>query len=240
MSKLFPLALTLCGQALVVACAMNDAQSVPSLEAAPAMDPVTVVAVDSATLAERTKADSAKPPRIEVPAVPGRNKRDSLALVSAIRAGMKDKRWPVHGPFDAIFCANLLHIAPWSACAGLMAGAARHLAPGGVLVTYGPYLEDEVVTAPSNLAFDASLRQRNPAWGLRRREDVEAQARHGGLALRKKGEGFAVTAIRPDGVDRPWSSAPSAEITAPATKARLRIAPPVDATPSEADRQSDD
>lgn len=64
--------------------------------------------------------------------------------------------------------------------------------------------------------------------------------RHGGLALRKKGEGFAVTAIRPDGVDRPWSSAPSAEITAPATKARLRIAPPVDATPSEADRQSDD
>jgi competence protein ComEC len=64
--------------------------------------------------------------------------------------------------------------------------------------------------------------------------------RHGGLALRKKGEGFAVTAIRPDGVDRPWSSAPSAEITAPATKARLRIAPPVDATPPEADRQSDD
>jgi len=97
MSKLFPLALTLAGQALVIACAMNDAQPSP-LEAAPAMDPVTVIAVDSATLAARAKADSAKPPRIEVPSVPGRNKRDSLALVSAIRAGMKDTRWPVEGP----------------------------------------------------------------------------------------------------------------------------------------------
>ena len=97
MSKLFPLALTLAGQALVIACAMNDAQPAP-LEAAPAMDPVTVIAVDSATLAARAKADSAKPPRIEVPSVPGRNKRDSLALVSAIRAGMKDTRWPVKGP----------------------------------------------------------------------------------------------------------------------------------------------
>ncbi|HMA21531.1 MAG TPA: hypothetical protein VKO87_12060 [Gemmatimonadaceae bacterium] len=62
------------------------------------MDPVTVVAIDSATLTAKAKADSAKPPRVEVPSVPGRNKRDSLALVSAVRAGMKDTRWPVHGP----------------------------------------------------------------------------------------------------------------------------------------------
>ncbi|HEX6574773.1 MAG TPA: hypothetical protein VF042_07350 [Gemmatimonadaceae bacterium] len=98
MSKQSLIVLSLVGQALLVACAMNDAQSVPSLEAAPAMDPVTVIAVDSATLAARAKADSAKPPRIEVPSVPGRNKRDSLALVSAIRAGMNDTRWPVKGP----------------------------------------------------------------------------------------------------------------------------------------------
>ena len=97
MSKLVPVALTLAGQAFVIACAMNDAQPAP-LEASPAMDPVTVIAVDSATLAARAKADSAKPPRIEVPSVPGRNKRDSLALVSAIKAGMNDTRWPVKGP----------------------------------------------------------------------------------------------------------------------------------------------
>ncbi|MBN8959971.1 MAG: ComEC family competence protein [Rhizobiales bacterium] len=64
--------------------------------------------------------------------------------------------------------------------------------------------------------------------------------RHGGLALRKAGEGFAATAIRPEGVDRPWSPAASTETTAPATTARPRLAPPVDATPLEADRQADD
>jgi SAM-dependent methyltransferase len=84
---------------------------------------------------------------------------------------------------DLIYCANMLHIAPWACCAALMRGAARHLAPGGRLVTYGPYLEDEVPTAESNLAFDASLRRRNPQWGLRRLQDVEAVARAAGLAL---------------------------------------------------------
>lgn len=84
---------------------------------------------------------------------------------------------------DLVYCANMLHIAPWACCAGLMQGSARHLAPGGLLVTYGPYLEDEVPTAESNIAFDTSLRARNPAWGLRRREEVEAQARHAGLRL---------------------------------------------------------
>jgi competence protein ComEC len=61
--------------------------------------------------------------------------------------------------------------------------------------------------------------------------------RHGGLALRKAGKGFAVTVIRPDGVDRPWSPAPLAETTRPATTSRPRTAPPVDATPLEADRE---
>ena len=95
--------------------------------------------------------------------------------------------WPSFAQrFDAIYCANMLHIARWEACAGLMRGAARQLARGGVLVTYGPYLEDEVPTAPSNLAFDQSLRMRDPAWGIRRREDVEAEARRAGLALRER------------------------------------------------------
>lgn len=88
--------------------------------------------------------------------------------------------------FDAIFCANLLHIAPWPVCAALMQGAARHLAPGGVLVTYGPYFEDGVPAAPSNTAFDESLRARDPRWGIRWLEDVAAQARAAGLLLRER------------------------------------------------------
>ncbi|MES2975511.1 MAG: DUF938 domain-containing protein [Pseudomonadota bacterium] len=100
-------------------------------------------------------------------------------------------QWPGSGPaftepFDAIYCANMLHIAPWDTCAALMRGSARHLAQGGVLVTYGPYLEDDVPTASGNIAFDASLRERNPAWGIRRIEDVTAEARHAGLYLRER------------------------------------------------------
>jgi hypothetical protein len=88
--------------------------------------------------------------------------------------------------FDAIFCANLLHISPWAACAGLMAGAARHLAPGGMLITYGPYFESGVPSAPSNLAFDESLRARDPSWGIRELDDVVAEARRHGLVLAQR------------------------------------------------------
>lgn len=100
-------------------------------------------------------------------------------------------QWPSHGPafadaFDAIYCANMLHISPWETCAALMQGCARHLSAGGVLVTYGPYLEDGVATAPGNVAFDASLRERDPAWGLRRLEAVAAEARRAGLSLRER------------------------------------------------------
>ena len=99
--------------------------------------------------------------------------------------------WPSDGPpfspsgqalFDLVFCANMLHIAPWACTPAVMRGAARHLAPGGWLVTYGPYLEAGVPTAPSNLAFDADLRARQPDWGLRQREDVNREARAAGLA----------------------------------------------------------
>jgi hypothetical protein len=64
-----------------------------------------------------------------------------------------------------------------------MRGSARHLAPGGMLITYGPYLEDQVPTSAGNLEFDRSLRQRDPAWGLRRRADVELEAGRAGLHL---------------------------------------------------------
>ncbi len=88
--------------------------------------------------------------------------------------------------FDLIYCANMLHISPWATCAALMRGSAQHLAPGGRLVTYGPYLEDGVATSPGNLSFDQSLRERNPVWGIRRIEDVKAQAAQAGLSLLAK------------------------------------------------------
>jgi hypothetical protein len=100
-------------------------------------------------------------------------------------------QWPAQGPaftepFDAVYCANMLHIAPWPTCAALMQGCAGHLAAGGVLVTYGPYLEDGVPTAPGNLSFHESLRARNPAWGIRRLEDVALEAQRFGLGLRER------------------------------------------------------
>ena len=92
--------------------------------------------------------------------------------------------WPLDGArFDLVYCANMLHIAPWRCCAALMQGSARHLAPGGVLVTYGPYIEHGVPTSAGNLAFDEDLRARNPEWGIRYREDVEAMAAESGLRL---------------------------------------------------------
>ncbi len=89
-------------------------------------------------------------------------------------------------PFDLILCINMLHIAPWAACAALMQGAATHLAPGGVLVTYGPYFEADVVPTQSNLDFDQSLRTHDPSFGIRQLADVQAQAALAGLHLQAR------------------------------------------------------
>lgn len=93
---------------------------------------------------------------------------------------------PANEQFDLIYCANMLHISPWATCAALMQGSARHLAPGGVLVTYGPYLEDGVPTSEGNLNFNQSLRAQDPTWGIRRREDVEQEAERAGLQLQAR------------------------------------------------------
>jgi SAM-dependent methyltransferase len=85
--------------------------------------------------------------------------------------------------FDLVYCANMLHISPWATCAALMQGSARHLAPGGRLVTYGPYLEEDMHTSVGNTAFDQSLRAQDPAWGIRQREQVEQEASRAGLQL---------------------------------------------------------
>jgi hypothetical protein len=114
---------------------------------------------------------------------------ESPALVNVEpprRLDVREVPWSVEGPFDAIVCANMLHIASWACCAALMQGAARHLADSGVLVTYGPYLVEGEPAAPSNLAFDADLRARDRAWGLRQLGDVAAEAARAGLRLRER------------------------------------------------------
>jgi SAM-dependent methyltransferase len=97
------------------------------------------------------------------------NIRPALPLDAA------SESWPV-ARADAIVCINMIHISPWTATIGLMRGAARILPADGVLYLYGPYRRDGRHTAPSNAEFDESLRQRNPAWGVRDLEAVAALA----------------------------------------------------------------
>lgn len=99
--------------------------------------------------------------------------------------------WPVErdahlpSPIVAIVNINMIHISPWSACLGLIAGAGRILPPGGILYLYGPYKQGGEHTAPSNATFDQSLRSQNPEWGVRNLEDVIAAAKQENLQLQK-------------------------------------------------------
>ena len=93
--------------------------------------------------------------------------------------------WPVQA-FDAVFCANMIHIAPQQALEGLLLGVGRHLAQGGPLGLYGPFKIDGRHTAPSNEAFDASLRARDPRWGVRDLETVIALADAQGLSFERR------------------------------------------------------
>jgi len=123
---------------------------------------------------------------------------DVLPSIAAWCEGLENVRSPIqldvttaHWPgmpdqVDAIYCANMIHASPWATTPGLMQGAARHLAPQGLLITYGPYLFDDEPTAPSNLDFDADLRGRGLGWGLRHINDVAEQAARAGLRLRER------------------------------------------------------
>lgn len=95
-----------------------------------------------------------------------------------------EQPWPVNQA-DALVCINMIHIAPWTAARALLAGAGRILPEGAPLYLYGPYRVRDRPTAPSNEAFDASLRARDPRWGLRWLHEVEAEARRAGLALER-------------------------------------------------------
>jgi hypothetical protein len=90
--------------------------------------------------------------------------------------------WPLEGA-DAVLCINMVHISPWAATLGLMRGAGRLLPCGAPLILYGPYRRAGVATAPSNEAFDESLKSRNPDWGLRDLEAVRSEAEGQGLGF---------------------------------------------------------
>ncbi len=97
------------------------------------------------------------------------------------------KAWGVEqtAPFDAIVSLNMIHIAPWAATLGLFAGAGRLLCPGGLLFLYGPFMRNGAHNAPSNAAFDVSLKARDPSWGLRDTADLERLGESSGLGLRE-------------------------------------------------------
>jgi SAM-dependent methyltransferase len=104
------------------------------------------------------------------------NIRDPLVL------DVRERPWPIRGA-AAIICINMVHISPWTATEALMAESGRLLSPGGLLYLYGPYLQAHIPTAPSNIAFDADLRHRNPQWGLRDLDAVKAIAAAAELTL---------------------------------------------------------
>lgn len=107
-----------------------------------------------------------------------------LANLKAPLALDVEAPWPV-ARADAILCVNMIHISPWSATLALFAGAAKVLDDNGVLVTYGPYSIDGDYLSPSNLDFDASLKSRNAAWGIRDVSAVASVAADNGLVLRE-------------------------------------------------------
>jgi len=101
-------------------------------------------------------------------------------LLAPLHLDVTSEQWPVEKA-DAVVCCNMIHISPWAATEGLMAGAGRTLTRGGLIYLYGPYKIDGRHTAPSNQDFDARLRAQNPLWGVRDLTDVSHLAIHHGF-----------------------------------------------------------
>lgn len=103
-------------------------------------------------------------------------------VLPALELDVEREPWPVSRA-DVVVCINMIHISPWQSTLALLAGTARVLPPGGVLFAYGPFRRSGAHTAPSNAEFDASLRARDPRWGVRDLEAIEAAALEEGLSL---------------------------------------------------------
>lgn len=106
-------------------------------------------------------------------------------LLPPLQLDVCEANWPV-GEADAVLCINMVHISPWEASRGLLVGAAKRLRIGAPLILYGPWLEAEVETSPSNQEFDRNLKARDPRWGLRRVEDFAAEAALNHLVLARR------------------------------------------------------
>ena len=114
------------------------------------------------------------------------NPIDNLDLPLSIDVTNADWQHQVmNQDINVVLNINMIHISPWSACLGLMAGAGQLLPPGGTLFLYGPYKRNQRHTAPSNANFDRSLRDRNPQWGIRDLETVIKVATKNNLKLTK-------------------------------------------------------
>ncbi|MDD9943923.1 MAG: DUF938 domain-containing protein [Myxococcales bacterium] len=115
--------------------------------------------------------------------------RDLPAVLPVQQLDVTRDPWPIGDVrFDVIYCANMIHIAPFEACLGLLRGAAGYLNSGGLLCLYGPFMVDGQHTAPSNAEFDLSLRQRDPRWGVRDLTVVTRRAQERGLEYCEKVE----------------------------------------------------
>jgi hypothetical protein len=105
-----------------------------------------------------------------------------LNLLPAVTLDAASPDWPIERA-DAVLSINMVHISPWASALGLLDGAVRLLSAGAPLILYGPWLKDDIPTAPSNLDFDADLKRRDPQWGLRRVEEFAAAAGERGIDL---------------------------------------------------------
>ena len=145
----------------------------------------TVLEIASGTGQHAVHFAAALPQLIWQPSDPGEEARASIAAWTAhnglanVRAPLaldvRNASWGIDAA-DAIVCINMIHISPWESAQALIGGAGRLLQTGGVLFLYGPYRRGGAHTAPSNAAFDAQLRSRDPSWGVRDMEDVVALA----------------------------------------------------------------
>lgn len=156
----------------------------------------TVLEISSGTGEHAIFFASRLAPRKWIPSDPNPVARSSIAawqkhyptenLYSPIALDARDAVWSVEPelqPITAIVNINMIHIAPWSACLGLMAGAQRILPSGGIVYLYGPFKQGGEHTAVSNVAFDQSLQMQNPEWGVRNLEDVIDAAQAQNLSL---------------------------------------------------------
>lgn len=111
-----------------------------------------------------------------------RKESDQTRFLAPLLIDSRHSEWNT-GRWELILCCNMIHISPWESCLSLIRNSCFHLDKGGLLVLYGPFIQSEVETSESNLAFDRSLKARNPEWGIRHLDQVSEEAIQNGFEL---------------------------------------------------------